>query len=178
MIRINLLPEDKRKESKEGLYLKIYALFLIFSFVFYFASFLYIKNKEKNLQSEIKLLTNKINQENIVVAKLQKLKKQEAQIDKRINIIIDLQKNRNKIVKSIDNCLICFPKNKMYLVKFYLDLNNIDMIGYATDLAIIAKYMKALEGTGRFHNVNLRKTVRKKVDNIYELINFDLQFNH
>ena len=96
MIRINLLPEDKRKESKEGLYLKIYAVFLIFSFIFYLASFLYLKNKEKVLQDEIKSLTNKINQENIVVAKLQKLKKQQAQIDKRISIVVNLQKTELK----------------------------------------------------------------------------------
>ncbi len=178
MIRINLLPEEKRKESKEGLYIKIYVVFLLLSFVFYFASFFYVKHKEAKLQHEIKIMTQKINQENIVVAKLQKLKKQEAQIDKRINIIINLQRNRDKIVKSIDACLSCFPANRMYLTRFHLDLQQIDMVGYAANLATIAQYMKALEDTGRFHNISLQKTIRKKVGNIYELINFDLRFNH
>ncbi len=176
MIRINLLPETKRKESREGLYIRLYIIFLFFSIVFCIASALYLKHNESIIDREIKKLTKKINTENMVLVKLKEIKGKQKQVERRIITIVNLQKNRGKIVKTIDKSISYFPINRMYLTKLYVDWDKVDMDGYSADLTTIASYMKRLEASG-FKNLTIKKTIMKKI-NDYNLVNFELEFNH
>ena len=174
MVRINLLPEFKRQESKEQLYIKIYCIFLAIFYIALIVSGIYIKKEKDDIEHKVQKLQQEIKQQNKLMIQLRKLKETEKDIDIRIKAIAKLQKNRSKIVKLIDTTITKFPKNKIYLTRYTAELNNIEMEGFALNLTTIAQYMKKLEESKKFNQITLEKTQRKKIKN-YELVNFVLK---
>ena len=171
------MPEEKRKTNKEHIYIKIYIIALTITFAFCTGLGIYLKNSERKIEKEICSLKEFFARENKIIAKLQKLKEQEKETEKKIVTIIELQKNRKKVIKSIDLCLSHFPINKIYLTKYAIDLQKIEMTGFAINLTTIAQYMKALKRANQFQNITIERISRKSVDN-YELVNFSLKLNY
>ena len=159
MIRINLLP-FRAARKKENVRRQI-SIFLL-SFVFLLAVVIYynvnlnqqidrlkVKNKETTAQLA------KYNEKNKEIADI---KKKLTLLNKKIDVINDLNGSRTDALESMTQLII---PDRMWFTSFTLKGGNIALKGVALDERTIADFMKNLEGS--YANVTLKSMQQKAI---------------
>lgn len=155
MIRINLLPQ-KKKAIPIGRDLIIggilMALLLATGLIIYFQ----IKTKVKALQDQICETKRQIESSKVKIAEIDKLKKDKKDLEQKLNLIKDIKTKQRKSVAILEDIAQYLPE-KVWLTSLSVKGTQVDVEGMALTANCVALFMKNLESTAKFLQVELDK---------------------
>ncbi|KAF5040209.1 hypothetical protein DSECCO2_535900 [anaerobic digester metagenome] len=168
MIKINLLPQQKRSKStnvEKGAVFFILAILLMLGSVYgvdyYFSSELSTLQSSVAAKQQTRALLEK--EVAIVNSVIQELK----DIETRIKVIKDIRLRQGLPVKYIDEIVVNLPKDKMWFETFTINANgNIALSGVALDNQVFASYVERLRLSKYIKVVDTRRTSRRAVDGL------------
>lgn len=174
MIKINLLPQQKRTKStniEKNAVLFVLGVVLLAASVF--ATDYYFSFQLSTLNASVveKTQTKKILEQEVAVVNnvIQELK----DIEGRIKIIKDVRLRQGLPVKYIDEIVVNMPQNKMWLETFTVNSNgNIALSGVALDNQAFASYVEQLRLSKYIASVDTRRTSRRAIDGL-GLVSFE-----
>ncbi len=155
MAKINLLPwrEERRQQETKEFYilLGISAVFalLVFGLAYYFfdQSIKYQNQRNQHLTQEISKLDAQI-------AEIKKLEAQKANLIARQEVIEELQASRTQMVHLFDELVKSVP-NGVFLEKITQQGTSMSLEGYSQSHSRVSDYMRRLESSAWFANVEL-----------------------
>ena len=174
MIKINLLPQQKRSKStniEKGAVLFVFGILAMLASVFgvdyYFTSELNTLQASVAAKTQTRALLEK--EAAIVNSVIQELK----DIEGRIKVIKDIRLRQGLPVKFIDEIVINMPKDKMWFETFTLNANGqIALSGVALDNQIFASYVERLRMSKYIKYIDTRRTSRRAIDGL-GLVSFE-----
>jgi type IV pilus assembly protein PilN len=155
MIRINLLPvrEKKKQESTRKMFAVLFASLAgagIILYVFHLS-----------LSRQIERVNVQLAEYNAEIARLRietqdvnKFKAEKEDLQRRLSIILALQRAKTGPVRVLDELSIALP-GKLWLVSLKEKEGKMEIKGIAMDNPTIAQFMTNLEKTGVIRNVEL-----------------------
>lgn len=168
MIKINLLPQQKRSKStnieKGAVFFVMGILAMLISV---FAVDYYFSAELNSLRSAVaaKTQTRDLLQKEVAIVNsvLQELK----DIENRIKIIKDIRLRQGLPVKYIDEIVVNMPKDKMWFETFTLNANgNIALSGVALDNQVFASYVERLRLSKYIKFIDTRRTSRRTIEGL------------
>lgn len=155
MIKINLLPVRAAKK-KESARQQIAILFFAIAFVIALAAGIYFvtnakinaaKEEISKSEQEIKRLKEKIGQ-------IDNLKKLQAEVKKKLDILNQLRRDKTGPATRLAKLSDAVPE-KLWLTKYVENGTSVSLSGIAYNEEFIAEFMKKLQASGEFANVEL-----------------------
>lgn len=174
MIKINLLPQQKRTKStniEKSFVFFVFGVLLVFGSVFavdyYFSAQLADLNASVSKKTQTKTLLEK------EVAKVNRTIQELQDIEGRIKIIKQVRLRQGLPVKYIDEVVTNIPQNKLWVEKFNVDASgNIALTGVALDNQAFVSFVERLRLSKYIASVDTRKTSRREVDGL-GLVSFE-----
>ncbi len=175
MIRINLLKPEK-KEWKDVSALPVQEIpkekgkapsgnLIILLAVVGIAALFYVQkralDREADLLSQAKQEKNKLQ---YVITKLAEIEAQKANLEKKINLITELQARQAVIVHIMDEVSKALPE-WVWLTEASYDKGVVSIKGKALSNNLIADYMIALENSPFLAKVDIKSSTQKTVQN-------------
>ncbi|MEW6328039.1 MAG: PilN domain-containing protein [Thermodesulfobacteriota bacterium] len=174
MIKINLLPvrlAKKKENIRKQLSVCLLSVFFIVLVMAYLGiSFSY---KIKSLTADIGQVRNEIGEYNKVVQGLEEQKKQKDLIQKKLDVLGRLQRNKTGPVHMLDEISTNLPEKRLWLKAIKQTENKLLLEGVALDNATIALYMKSLAASPYFTNVDLINSAQETVSSV-KLMQFSI----
>lgn len=166
MIRINLLSDREaiRKETSRqqvSIFFLLICLFLVFLGGIQFTLY----QKKKTLEEEIFAANKALKELQAKVGEVDKYKAAKKELETKLEIIETLQQGKLWVPQLLDNVGEIIPE-KMWLDKLKLSGTQLSMEGFSIDHETIANFMKDLERSKFFENVELRLTEKKDVEGV------------
>lgn len=182
IIKFNLIRKEERElekiEIKKFSFLKFYfslILFLIISLTIIF----YEKNKT------IKKLEAKKNEKQMILTKyrniankIKKLEKENEEIKKRIETIVNLKKSQERELKKLAELLYESNSDKILLTNLKINSNKGNIKGLSLDLDYLAYYMQNLEKKKDLIKEIILKTATQKESYEIKMIEFEMEVNY
>ncbi|MDY0226754.1 MAG: PilN domain-containing protein [Desulfomicrobium apsheronum] len=174
MIKINLLPQQKRTKStnieKSFVFFVLGVLLVlgsVFAVDYYFSAQLADLNASVSKKTQTKTLLEK------EVAKVNQTIQELQDIEGRIKIIKQVRLRQGLPVKYIDEVVINMPQNKLWVEKFNVDANgNIALSGVALDNQAFVSFVERLRLSKYIASVDTRRTSRREIDGL-GLVSFE-----
>ncbi len=173
MIKINLLPKNYKPKRKITTEKPLIALLLII-YIFIITSFCILKIQYKKENEKLEKLKTELKIYQHTEKKLKKLKTMEENLKNRLKIIIKILKENPILIKDISIITNNIPRNKIFLEELKCNLETIEIKGNSESLNEIATFIKNLEKSNRFKNINLKETKIMNIKN-KKYINFKLK---
>jgi type IV pilus assembly protein PilN len=158
MIRINLLPVRAKKKRNTSLYQLVamsggLVFVLLLAAIAHFAFANRIADQEKKIadgDAEIKRLEK-------IIGEVKELDQQKSRLLNQLAVIDKLEKGKRGPVRVLDELSNAIPK-RVWLVSFQEAGGGLSLKGAAIDNADISEFMRALQKSPYFTDVNLRFT--------------------
>ncbi len=173
MIRINLIRGKRKKKREfnlESLYLLVPILALAGVFLFHQS----MSRKVNTLETDIRKATARIELLKKEIGEVEKFKVRKAELQKKVDIISNLQKGRVGPVGVLDAISSATPENS-WVEKLTLQGDRVSLDGIAMNNTVVADFMNALSKNGRFRDVVLGSADQTTVSNT-KLVKFNLTF--
>jgi len=174
MIKINLLPQQKRSKSsgiEKGAVFFVLGIILLIGSVFVVDSFFSSQLAELNASVAAKTQTKQMLEKEVAI--VNSVIKELADIEGRIKIIKNVRLRQGLPVKYIDEIIVNMPPNKMWFETFTLNSNgNIALSGIALDNQVFASYVEKLRLSKYIAAIDTRQTSRRDIDGL-GLISFE-----
>jgi len=166
MIRINLLSDREaiRKESVRQ-QLSVYALSIVLALVVLGGVHFTFYQKKRGLEDEIRTVEKELNALKLKVGEVEKYKAAKKELETKLSIIETLQKGKMLTPMLLDSIAERIPE-KMWLERLTVKSSQISLQGYAIDNETIANFMKDLERSQFFRNIELLLTEQKTVGGV------------
>ena len=173
MIRINLV-RGKRKKRRE---LNVGSLWIVMPLVV-LAGTLYfhttVSGKISRLDADIVKANADIARLQKEIGEVEKFKARKAELQKKVDIISNLQKGRTGPVRYFDALSAAIPE-KCWIDTLSVKDEKVTLSGVALNNYTIANFMTALGQTGRFRDVALGAAEQTTVAGV-KLVKFNLTF--
>ncbi|MDP3029123.1 MAG: PilN domain-containing protein [Deltaproteobacteria bacterium] len=174
MIKINLLPVRlaKKKENirKQLSVCLLSVFFIVLAMAYLGISFSY---QIKSLTDDIGQVQNEIGTYNKVVQGLEEQKKQKDLIQKKLDVLGRLQRNKTGPVHMLDEISTKLPEKRLWLKAIKQNENKLLLEGVAMDNGTVALYMKSLAASPYFTNVDLINSAQETVKGV-KLMQFSI----
>ena len=164
MLRINLLPIrqlKKRAKAKQQIagFSVIFICFLLILGTVYF----YQVSSINSLNSRIAALNAEQKKLQPQIAALNKLKRDKAELQRKISVIHTLKAESSITVHILDEVAKVVDNNRMWLTSLDQHGNFLSLTGVALDNQTIAQFMDLLKASPYIRTVNLSNSSLKKV---------------
>jgi len=158
MIRVNLLPtKEAQRAFDRRQQLAVAALGLLLAVLFMIVPYMLQKHRLTRLNQEIGVLQSEIAKLNEQTKEVRDLDKKRAELHAKLQVIDDLKQKRVGPVRIIEDLSAATPE-KLWLVEF-TDVNTLATItGLALDNQTIAEFMRHLQSSKYFFDVDLVET--------------------
>ena len=166
MIRINLLPfrtARKQENVRRQLGYLLLSLLLVLAGLTFFN--VRLGNKIDSLSTQIEVTKKQVEKYRRDALEVDEIKKKLATLKKKTEVINNLENNRQWPVRLMDTMTQVVVQQRMWLTRFAVRNNDLDLNGIAIDNKTVADFMTRLEKTGLFADVALRKLERKTIGN-------------
>lgn len=173
MIRINLVrgKRKKRKELNVGSAWLALPLVVLAGTLFYHTT---VSRKITSLDGEIRKANADIERLKKEIGEVEKFKVRKAELQKKVDIISNLQKGRIGPVRHFEALSAAIPE-KCWIDTLAVKGENVTLTGVALNNYTIANFMTALGQTGRFRDVVLGAAEQTTVTGV-KLVKFNLTF--
>lgn len=175
MIKINLLPvkDDKLiNEAKGYLIIAISSLAVVVVLIILNSSVLAEREQESRLR--IEEADKEIANLKSIMGEIQNLKEKKAKLQEKMDMIIKLQEQNIGPVRVLDELSLKLPSNKIWIESLSLKGERIDMSGKTLENQEVANFMKQLENSLFFSNINLKKVAKDKVVEGVPMLSFGI----
>jgi type IV pilus assembly protein PilN len=155
MVKINLLPirvELKKRALIEHIVLLSLCIALVFIGV-YFVHHSAVSRLE-SLKKEIADTKVEIKRLTAEAGEIEKFKQQKQELERKLDVIKDLNAKRTGPVEMLDELSIIIPE-KAWLTSITNKGDTVVLEGAAVDNTTIAAFLKQLQASRHFHEVNL-----------------------
>lgn len=174
MITINLLPVKQIQKRLKALadIIKL-GVFLAATLIALGVIALLLSGQISGLKKEIAALQADRDTYKDTLEDIEKLKKDKADLETKLNVISTLKKDSRLTVRLVDEIANLVPQNKMWLLSLSQGGGKLIFSGVAQDNAIIANFMNDLEASPYFANPELQSSSMYTVEG-QKLKNFAL----
>lgn len=155
MVKINLLPiktELRQKALVEHVALLSLCIVLIFILSWFVQTS--INHKKESLQQEMTSTKLEITKLTAEAGEIEKFKQQKQELEKKLNIIKDLNAKKSGPVEILDQLSLLIPE-KAWISSMENKGNGLVLSGIAVDNPTIAGFMKSLQASPYFTGVEL-----------------------
>lgn len=173
MIRINLLP-FRAARKKENIRRQISIFFLSF-FLVGIALFYYntgLNSKVQELEIKVKNTRKELQKYNRINKEIASIKKKLAILEKKTDVIKNLELNRRDKVRLLDAMTDMVIAKRMWFTSFGAKAGDVNINGIALDNKTVADFMLRLENSGLFERVKLKSTRQQKYNQKINLKSF------
>lgn len=165
MIRINLLPfrTARKKENirrQVSIFLGLVVLVLS-AFLFVWDS---MSGEIKKLNTDIKTVKAELATHAETIRKVEEYKKKLKIVNTKKGVIQKLELERSGPIRIMDAMTQCVVRNRMWLKRMEDKEGFLNIKGVAVDNATIARFMKNLDKSKYFSNVDLTSSKQVKID--------------
>ncbi|MBR4531797.1 PilN domain-containing protein [bacterium] len=164
MIKINLLPvkEDKLIAEAKG-FLAICVISIVVVIVLVVSNSSLLTAREQESRERITEADAEIAKLKSIMGEIQNLKDKKAKLQEKMDMIIKLQEQNIGPVRVLDELSLKIPSNKIWADKLTIKGNKLDLDGKTLENQEVANFMKQLENSLFFSNINLKKVTKDKV---------------
>ncbi|MGC9324655.1 MAG: PilN domain-containing protein [Desulfomonilia bacterium] len=155
MVKINLLPiksELRRKALVEHIVLLCLCILLVLILAWFAQGS--IINQKESLQKEIAATKLEIKKLTAEAGEIEKFKKQKQELERKLEIITDLNSQKTGPVEVLDQLSIIIPE-KAWITSLNNSGTTLILEGLAVDNTTIASFMKRLQASEYFDEVAL-----------------------
>ncbi len=155
MVKINLLPiksELRRKALIEHIVLLVLCITLVFILSWFVQAS--VNHQREMLQQEIAQTKLEIKKLTVEAGEIEKFKKQKQELERKLDIIQDLNTKKSGPVEVLDQLSLIIPE-KSWVTSLKNTGNSLSLEGVAVDNPTIATFMKKLQASAYFDNVVL-----------------------
>jgi len=155
MIKINLLPvraTKKKETAKQQLFLFVFALAAFVGLAFLLYSYEMIKIRTTS--NDIEKSTKEIQRLKTVIGEIDNIKKLQDEVKKKLDILERLRKEKTGPAIRLAKLSEATPE-KVWLTKFVESGGNVSISGIAFNEDLIAAFMRNLQASDEFTNVEL-----------------------
>lgn len=154
MIKINLIPVEQRK-SIEGMGQFLFGLFILALVIAFMVALMIIQNnKIQDVKDETARVEKRIKELDAIRLKVEDFKKKNQELEKRIQVIAQLEKNRVGPLYVMDALSDVIPE-KLWINNFRNKGNGASFNGIAANEFIIADFMRNLQNNEHFTYANV-----------------------
>jgi type IV pilus assembly protein PilN len=179
MIRINLLPyRAVRKKENIRFQVNVFIGSIVLVGLLLFLSISMLNGRIESLNSEIKSTKEQVAKYQQINKEIDEIKKNLALLEKKIEVIGSLEKDRTAPVRNLDSLYTQLVEKRMWYTLIEEKGSNVKISGIALDNQTVADYMTRIEKSDRFNNVKLAAVKHYKMqgnDDIH-LKQFDINF--
>lgn len=156
MIRINLLPirASKKKETIRQ-QISILIVCVVGVLVVGLASYFMLLNKINSVKSDIQNSENEIQALKTKIGTMEDIKKLQEDVKKKLDVLNQLRRAKNGPAARLAALSDAVP-DRLWLTKYSENGPSVTVSGMAASEELIAIFMKNLEATGAFTNVELQ----------------------
>lgn len=179
MIRINLLPyRAARKKENIRFQLNVFIGSVVFALlvVFWYNSML--NGRISDLNDDIRSTKEQVAKYQAINKEIEEIKKTLAVIEKKIEVITALERDRKAPVQNLDSIYHLLVEKRMWYSQIEEKGDAFKISGVAIDNQTVADYMTRIEKSERFQNVRLvaSKQYKLKDKEDLSLKQFDVNF--
>jgi len=163
MIRINLLPfraARKKENIRRQISVFFLSFFLMLAVLIYYN--IHLSGQIKDLKTDVDATKNEVSKFQKITKQIEEIKQKLAILEKKTEVIRELETNRFEPVEMLDNMSGKTIANRMWFTSFDDRSQNVKIDGIALDNKTVADFMTRLEGTGLFGSVRLQ-SIQKHV---------------
>ncbi|MFY9399462.1 MAG: PilN domain-containing protein [Desulfomonilia bacterium] len=155
MVKINLLP-IKSELRKKALIEHVALLSLCIVLVFILSWFVQasVNNQKEALQQEVTSTKLEIKRLTAEASEIEKFKQQKQELDRKLEIITNLNSKKSGPVEVLDQLSLLMPE-KAWITSMKNTGNDLVLDGAAVDNPTVASFMKNLQASPYFQDVNL-----------------------
>ncbi len=166
MIRINLLSDREaiRRESVRQ-QLSIYLLSILLALVVLGGIHFTLYQKKKGIEEDIQSVEKELNELKIKVGEVERYKQAKKELETKLAVIQTLEKGKMLAAELLQGIAERIPE-KMWLERLSFKGVQLSLQGYAIDNETIANFMKDLERSESFRNIELLLTEQKTVEGV------------
>ncbi|MGV8073993.1 MAG: PilN domain-containing protein [Syntrophobacteraceae bacterium] len=178
MIQINLLPvRARRRRDDVNQFILVYLFFLLLTVSVVGFLWIYQNSEIESSKKRVAQLKQEVAKYAQYEAMLKDLKQKKDIVDKKRNVIQDLQKDRDRIVRIMALLTVQVPPEKMWLDKFSQTANAVTLEGVAMSNEAIVEFMRNLESSPYIEkgSVNLTHS-RQRVTGDMKLREFQINY--
>jgi len=175
MIRINLLPfrAARKKENIRRQVFIFVSLFVLIALVLFYYNMI-LNGKISRLQAKVDETRTELNQTMKAAKEVDRIQKQIATLEKKLEIIAQLEQNRTAPVEFVEEMSRLIVADKMWLTLLEEESQSVTMEGFALDNKTVAVFMRRLEQSPLFASVDLQLLEQTSKDEV-NLKRFDIQ---
>jgi type IV pilus assembly protein PilN len=173
MIRINLI-RGKRKKGKEVNFDFLYLLVPLAAVAGIFFYHQTLTARLAKLDADIQAAEVKIVQLKKEIGEVEKFKVRKAELQKKVDIISNLQTNRTGPLRIFEALSASIPE-KCWIESLKIDGRNVTLAGMALNNNTVANFMTSLGQSGRFQEITLGSADAAKFLDA-NLVKFNLKF--
>ena len=163
MIKINLLPvkEDKLITEAKG-FIAICLISIVVLVVLIVSNSSLLTKREEESRERIAEADAEIAKLKSIMGEIKNLKDKKAKLQEKMDMIIKLQEQNIGPVRVLDELSLKLPSNKIWADKLTIKGNKLDLDGKTLENQEVANFMKQLENSLFFSNINLKKVTKDK----------------
>ena len=179
MIRINLLPYRARKKQENIRFqVNVFVGSILLICLAIFAANMSLSGKIKDLKAKIKDTQEQVAKYEKINKEIAKIKSDLAMLEKKIEVIQSLERDRKAPVKNLDSLYHLLVEKRMWYTKIAEKGKTFIVDGVAIDNQTVADYMTRVEKSERFDSVKLAavKQIQIKGKGL-NLKQFNVKFN-
>ncbi len=163
MIRINLLPvRAAQKKERIRSQLSIFLLCLILVFIGCGALYAQKRAEINDTKNEISNINNKNNALKKKIGEVRNFETKKSELEQKLNVLYSLKENKSGPVHLLDELSSALPEN-LWMTKFVEKNGVITLSGVADTEYTVATFMKNLEASPYYQNVELSVTEQSKI---------------
>ncbi|RNC69860.1 MAG: fimbrial protein [Desulfuromonadales bacterium] len=166
MVRINLLPvrTSKKKETARQ-QLLILAASVIVVLIAGLGLFTYAQARIKATRDEITRAEGELQQLKVKIGELENVKKLKEEVTKKLDVLAQLRRGKTGPVRRLATLADATPE-KLWLTKYSEGGTNVSIGGIALDEDLIATFMRNLQNSADYTNVELVVSEQTEVSGI------------
>jgi len=163
MIKINLLPvkEDKLITEAKG-FLAVCVISIVVVIILIVSNSSLLTKQEEESRERIAEADAEIAKLKSIMGEIKNLKDKKAKLQEKMDMIIKLQEQNIGPVRVLDELSLKIPSNKIWADKITIKGNKLDLDGKTLENQEVASFMKQLENSLFFSNINLKKVTKDK----------------
>ena len=183
ILKFNLLPRERlealeAESKKKYQFLKLAGIAILLTFLSISFTSIYLAYKIHFLKSIAKDLSLELSKYKFIAQKVKAMEKENKEIKQRILTILKLKKQQAQILKRLDCLLRAIDNNKIFFNNLEITVSRAQIKGVSMDLEYIANYLKNLERNKNIiKDVILKNTVKRESQAIpYIEFNTEIRF--
>ncbi|HLC17033.1 MAG TPA: PilN domain-containing protein [Thermodesulfovibrionia bacterium] len=183
MIRVNLLPEGKKKKKRPfPLILFVGIVVTVITLSIFGAYTAYLSKKIKAMNDEFNQKTRQLQKLKEMIKEVENFEAENKLLADKNNIIMQLKKSQNGPVKVLDELSSKLPdeqdstqKAGMWFTSILDKAGTISLQGVAFSNTTLVNYVQSLKASENIINVNLVESKQAEIENV-TIYNFTITF--